>query len=124
MNGIWRGLLAITITASAGISRADDTGLIPRAVLFGNPDRRAVQVSHDGKQIGYLAPLDGVMNIWIAPADDLKSAKAVTHDKKRGISTYFWAYTNNDLIYLQDQNGDENWAVHQVNRSPGSARSS
>src|SRR5678810_326605 len=44
--------------------QAQQNSLIPRSVLFGNPDHRAVQISHDGKQISFLAPLDGVMNIW------------------------------------------------------------
>ncbi len=31
--------------------------LIPREVLFGNPERANPQISPDGTQIGYLAPV-------------------------------------------------------------------
>ena len=88
--------------------------LIARDVLFGNPDRAAVRLSPDGTQISYLAPDEGVMNVWVAPVDDLSAARAVTNDRNRGIRIYFWAYTNNDILYLQDKAGDENWLLYRV----------
>src|SRR5688500_15353253 len=42
--------------------------LIPRAILFGNPERASVQLSPDGKYISWLAPSNGVMNVWVAPS--------------------------------------------------------
>jgi dipeptidyl aminopeptidase/acylaminoacyl peptidase len=92
----------------------DKTGLIPRKVLFGNPDKQAPRISPDGKRLAYLAPVDGVMNVWVGPADKPEDAKPVTKDKKRGIRSYFWAYTNQHLLYIQDQDGDENWHVYRV----------
>jgi len=89
--------------------------LIPRQVLFGNPDKASLKISSDHQMISYLAPLDGVMNVWVAPADDPAAAVAVTKDTLRGIRTYFWAYNNEQIIYLQDLGGDENWQVHAVN---------
>jgi dipeptidyl aminopeptidase/acylaminoacyl peptidase len=90
------------------------TGLIPRDILFGNPDRAAPQLSHDGKFLSFLAPSDGVLNVWVGPAGDPKAAKPVTADKKRGIRSYFWAYTNQHVVYIQDEGGNENWRVHVV----------
>src|SRR5262245_21172356 len=91
------------------------TGFIPRDVLFGNPDRAAPQLSPDGKCLSFLAPVDGVLNVWVGPADDPRAAKPVTEDKKRGIRSYFWAYTNQHVLYIQDADGDENWHVYGVN---------
>ena len=88
--------------------------LIPRHVLFGNPDRAGVQISPDGKHISWLAPLDGVLNVWVGPADHLDQARAVTFDKKRGIRAYFWAHTNRHVLYVQDEGGNENWNVFAV----------
>src|SRR5687767_8802870 len=68
--------------------------LIPRRVLFGNPERSDLKVSPDGKYLSYLAPVDGVMNVWVAPAGDLSKARAVTAEKERGIRQHFWAYTS------------------------------
>jgi dipeptidyl aminopeptidase/acylaminoacyl peptidase len=86
--------------------------LIPRRVLFGNPDKTLVRISPDGAHIAYLAPRDGVLNIWVAPRDDLAAARPVTADKGRGIRFYLWAYTGQQLLYIQDKNGDENWRVY------------
>ncbi len=41
--------------------------LIPREVLFGNPDRASAQISPDGAHLAWLAPRDGVLNVWVAP---------------------------------------------------------
>ena len=43
----------------------EKSGLIPRKVLFGNPDKASPRISPDGKQLSYLAPVDGVMNVWV-----------------------------------------------------------
>jgi dipeptidyl aminopeptidase/acylaminoacyl peptidase len=92
----------------------EKTGLIPRDVIFGNPDRASPHLSPDGKLLSFLAPVDGVLNVWVGPADNPKEAKPVTADKKRGIRIHFWAYTNKHILYLQDADGDENWHVYKV----------
>lgn len=99
-----------------------NTPLIPRAVLFGNPERAAGRLSPDGKHISYLAAVNGVLNLWIAPANDMTKAMAITSDTKRGIRSYFWAYDSAHVIYIQDEGGDENWRVHAVNIATGDNR--
>ncbi len=93
--------------------------LIPREVLFGNPDKSSVGLSPDGTRISYLAPVDGVMNVWVGPADDPAAAQPVTHDTDRGINFYGWAYTSEHILYLQDQAGEENWRMYSVNLNTG-----
>ena len=89
--------------------------LIPRDLLFGNPDRTMVRISSDGSNMSYLAPVKGVLNVWVAPAGHLEEARPVTNDTYRGIHDYGWAYTNKDLLYLQDKNGNENYSIYSVN---------
>jgi dipeptidyl aminopeptidase/acylaminoacyl peptidase len=87
--------------------------LIPRETLFGNPEKASPQISPDGKYLAYLAPKDGVLNVWvrtIGKTDD----RVVTDDKKRGIRAYFWAEDNLNLLYIQDKDGDENWHLYAV----------
>src|SRR5262245_56950839 len=96
-----------------------DTPLIPRDSLFGNPDRASVQISPNGQQLAFLSGKDGVLNVWVAPADNPSAAKPVTDDKSRGIRVYFWAYNNTHILYLQDKAGDENWRVYSVNLKSG-----
>jgi dipeptidyl aminopeptidase/acylaminoacyl peptidase len=88
--------------------------LIPRQVLFGNPDKTNVRLSPDGSKVAYLAPMDGVLNVWVGPVNDPATVQPVTHDTNRGIRFYFWAYTSNHILYLQDKAGDENWRVYSV----------
>jgi dipeptidyl aminopeptidase/acylaminoacyl peptidase len=101
--------------------------LIPRDVLFGNPDKAMARMSHDGKRLAYLAPVkfeDGeeVLNVWVGPIDDPSAAKAVTHEKARPIEAYFWAYTNNHILYVQDDKGDENFHVYAVDLESGDTK--
>jgi len=99
-----------------------DASLIKRQVLFGNPDRSGVQLSPNGKQLSFLAPRDGVMNVWVAPVDKPADAKAITSEKERGIRRYFWAETGEHVLYLQDKGGDENFHVYSVDVAKGEAR--
>jgi len=96
--------------------------LIPREVLFGNPERAAARISPDGSMISFLAPVDNVLNVWVAPRGDIAAAKAVTHDTKRGIRGYFWAYDSNHILYTQDTGGDEDWHVYSVNLKTGETK--
>jgi dipeptidyl aminopeptidase/acylaminoacyl peptidase len=98
---------------------ATETPLIPRDVLFGNPDKAMARLSPDGKRLSYLAPVRGVLNVFVGPVDDPEAAKPVTADKKRGIRNYFWAYTSNHILYTQDTGGDENWRVYSVDLTSG-----
>ena len=98
------------------------TGLIPRRMLFGNPRLTSVRLSHDGAWISYLAPVDGVMNVWVRPVDAIEEARPVTLDTTRGISTYSWCYNPSYVMYLQDRDGDENWHVYTVNVETGESR--
>ncbi|MEM1029226.1 MAG: S9 family peptidase [Myxococcota bacterium] len=90
------------------------TPLIDRDLLFGNPERAHVRISPDGRWLSFLAPDEGVLNVWVAPADDLEAARPVTRDRKRGVRVFFWTYTGNHLVYLQDKEGDENWRAYAV----------
>ncbi len=112
-------LLIPTLGGTTAMGQEDPTPLIPRQVLFGNPDKSQVALSPDGTRIGYLAPVDGVMNVWVGPADDPAAAEPVTDDTGRGIPSYGWTYTNEHILYRQDQAGDENWRIYSVNLTTG-----
>jgi dipeptidyl aminopeptidase/acylaminoacyl peptidase len=96
--------------------------LIPREILFGNPDKAALRVSPDGRHVAFLAPVNGVLNVWVAPSEKPEAAQPVTRDTGRGIQIYFWAYTSQHLLYLQDDGGDENWKVHVVDLATRTSR--
>lgn len=110
------------VLGAAGRAAAEAAPLIPRETLFGNPERVGVAISPDGKQLSWRAPLDGVMNVWVAPIGDLAAAKPVTRDKSRGIRVNFWAQNSQQILYLQDRGGDENWRVYLVDLASGAER--
>jgi len=93
--------------------------LIPRKLLFGNPDKTQARLSPDGKQLSYIAPVNGVLNVWVGPVDNPDAAKPVTNDTNRGIRMHHWAYTNRHILYIQDKGGDENWRIYGVNLETG-----
>jgi dipeptidyl aminopeptidase/acylaminoacyl peptidase len=106
----------------AGCAPRITVPLIARETIFGNPQRAAVALSPDGQRLAYLAPLDGVMNLWVAPLTDLRAAQPVTRDRGRGVRQYLWAYTSQHLLYVQDQDGDENWRVFCVDLATHAVR--
>lgn len=108
---------AVLLSAGAAVATPPQAGadsLIPRAKIFGNPSRAGGQISPDGKHVSWLAPVDNVMNVWVAPIGNLAAAKAVTKETKRGLQSYFWAPDGAHIIYLQDSGGNENFRVHSV----------
>jgi Tol biopolymer transport system component len=71
-------------SASAPSATARPTPvLIPRSAFFGNVSRTAATLSPDGRHIAFLAPRDGVLNIWVAPTHDLEAARPLSADTKR-----------------------------------------
>ncbi len=88
--------------------------LIPRSALFGNPDRTYVQLSPDGRHLSWLAPANGVLNVFVAPAGDLAAARAVTSSTKRPVQGYVWAYDNATIVFGDDAGGDENIRIYAV----------
>jgi len=117
--------IATSLAAQAAQSAADriaGTELIARDALFGNPERANVQISPDGKYLSWVAAVDGVLNVWVAPADNPAQAKAVTQDKARGIRNYFWSYNPDTLLYLRDSGGDEDFHLYAVDLKTGEAK--
>ena len=97
-------------------SRAAEAELIARRVLFDNPDYGSLTVSPDGWHLSWLAPIDGVRNLFVARIDDLASARPVTRITDRSISPFYrWAQTNSHIIFFQEHDGDENWRASSVN---------
>lgn len=109
-------LILVTLPALAQLPP-----LIPRTTLFGNPEKASPQISPDGKRLGYLAPVNNVLNVWIRTVGK-EDDQVVTKDTLRGIRIYFWAEDNQHIVYLQDVGGDENWRVYATNLSTKQTR--
>ncbi len=96
--------------------------LIPLEHFFDNPEKAATKISPDGARLSWLAPVDGVLNIWVADRDG-EGAAPVTHDSGRGIRSYFWSRDSRLLLYMQDAGGDENYHLFAADpQRPGRPR--
>ncbi|MEO5754994.1 MAG: S9 family peptidase [Chthoniobacterales bacterium] len=114
-------VLALTIGAAVTL-RAGLPPLIPREVMFGNPERSHPEMSPDGAQLAWLAPdKNGVVNVWTGPLSGAE-ARLVTNEKHRPIQWYAWAGDARRILYLQDNAGDEIDHLWSVDLTNGNVR--
>lgn len=114
-----------TETKAVQTSKATDIKeipLIPRDVLFGNPQRAQARLSPDGKHLSFSAPVNGVLNVWVGPVDDITKARAVTDEKVRPITSHAWAYDNRHILYSQDKNGTEDFHIYATDIETGETK--
>ncbi len=97
----------------------DAVPLVPRSVLFGNPERVSPSISPDGTRLGFVAPVDDVLNVWVGPIDDPAAAQPVTFDRGHGVQVYRFAHDDRTLLYLRDTDGDENWRLYTLDLQTG-----
>jgi len=98
--------------------------LVPREVLFGNPERTSPSLSPDGERLAWIAPDEGVLNVWLGTItpEGVTDQRVMTHDRDRGIRGAMWAHDNRHLLYVQDAGGDENWRLHDIDLETGESR--
>ncbi len=107
----------------APAARADGpVELIPRSVLFGNPERELPRLSPDGRRYAFLAPVDGVLNIWVSEVGEGAEPRPVTRRRKRPLYRYFWSPDGEHVFYLSDNDGDENWGLYATHVDSGEQR--
>ena len=109
-------------TATPATAAAAAAPLIERSKLFGNPSRSGASLSPNGQWLSWLAPRDGVMNIWVAPVSNLGAAKPLTVSKDRPIRQSFWAPDSSMVMYVQDKGGDENFLLYGIDIVSGLER--
>ena len=115
--------IAIVTAATALAAVAAEAPLIERTKLFGNPSRSQGRISPDGKWLSWLAPRDGMMNIWVAPTADPTKARPLTAEKVRPIRQYFWSPDASTILFINDKGGDENFLLYGVDVASGAQKS-
>lgn len=105
--------LAVLLVAGSALAQAP---LLDRELFFGDPEISGAQLSPDGKLMAFVKPYKGTRNIWVKKTEDpFNSAKPVTDDQKRPVTSYFWSRDGKFILFVQDQGGDENFNVYAVN---------
>jgi len=119
MKRITRALPAVAALACTLAAQSAKTQglppLIDRELLFGNPEITAAQLSPDGKYIAFLKPWKDTRNIWVKKTEEpFSSARLLTTETKRPIPGYFWTRDGKFILYVKDNDGDENFNVFSV----------
>ncbi len=102
-----------------GMPAGTDVSLIPRSVLFGDPERARGTISPDGQHLAFLAPHKGALNVHVCPATEIDAARPLTDNAQRGVAGFSWAYDSKHILYVDDANGDENFRVYSVDIETG-----
>ncbi len=84
--------------------------LIPLSEFFDNPERALAKPSPDGTMLSWIAPWEGLLNVWVRPMAG-GDAVPVTNDTDRGVMSYSWTRDSRHILYSKDQGGDENHHV-------------
>jgi dipeptidyl aminopeptidase/acylaminoacyl peptidase len=89
--------------------------LIDREIIFGNPEIAGAQISPNGKYISFLKPWKDTRNVYVKGVDEpFSAARLLTTETKRPIAGYFWTRDAKYILYVKDNDGDENFNVYAV----------
>ncbi|WP_280417455.1 S9 family peptidase [Nocardia carnea] len=103
------------MTMTTGDPTDQRPALIDIDTFFADPHFANPSISPDGTRIAYLAPHRGRRNVWVRDIDATHDdAIPVTHDTRRGITTYYWTDDPRWLLYLQDTDGNEDWHLYRA----------
>ncbi|HEX9188546.1 MAG TPA: S9 family peptidase, partial [Vicinamibacteria bacterium] len=107
--------LALGLAAGAAAAESGQPPLLDRELFFGNPEIAAAQLSPDGQYVAFLKPWSDTRNIWVKKtAEPFEAARRVTAETKRPIPGFFWTRDSRLILYVKDNDGDENYNVWAV----------
>ena len=119
---MFRPLLSLLLILPALVSamemnpqtKTEPPPVIPLRDFFRNPEGASYQVSPGGDFISWMAPWESRLNVFVQPVDGSGEPRRLTDATKRDIAGYFWA-AKDQIVYLQDDGGDENFHLYAVN---------
>ncbi len=89
--------------------------LIDRELIFGNPEISGAQLSPDGKYLAFQKPWKDTRNIYVKGVDEpFSAARLLTAEPKRPIASYLWSRDSKYILYVKDNDGDENYNAYAV----------
>ena len=120
LGGLCLPPLGTVRVSSVAFAREPSQPIVPRRLFFENPERASLRLSPNGTRLAWRAPLDGILNLWVSPVDDIGQARPVTRATDRAISSNFvWAWNDRHIVFFRDHDGDENWRAASVDIETG-----
>jgi dipeptidyl aminopeptidase/acylaminoacyl peptidase len=119
--------LAFSVLGLAALAGAAEVPppLLDRELFFGNPEIAAAQLSPDGQYVAFLKPWKDTRNIYVKKTGEaFDKARLVTTEAKRPIPAFFWSRDSKLILYVKDNDGDENYNVWGVDPSAPNAAGS
>ncbi|HPN37516.1 MAG TPA: S9 family peptidase [Melioribacteraceae bacterium] len=113
MKNILLIIIIIFVSSCTHTNKDDIPPLIPVKTFFSNSEKLEFRISPDGKYISYLKPHKNILNVFIKEIET-NEEKQVTFSLNKDIDVYFWK-GNNNLIYVQDNTGNQNYHIYNVN---------
>jgi len=127
MKTLLKGLLCLALAASSlaaqtsNDKKASTAGLPPiidRELIFGNPEIAGAQLSPDGKYVAFQKPWKDTRNVYVKGVNEpFSAARLLTTETKRPIAGFFWTRDGKYILYVKDNDGDENYNVYAVDPS-------
>ena len=126
MKKVFKALLCLALAVSSLVAqnsrnkdrKTSPTGLPPlidRELIFGNPEISGAQLSPDGKYLAFQKPWKDTRNIYVKGVDEpFSAARLLTSELKRPIPGYLWSRDSKYILYVKDNDGDENYNVYAV----------
>ncbi|MBO6522303.1 MAG: S9 family peptidase [Balneolaceae bacterium] len=93
---------------------------IPAELFFKKPKAANIQISPDGNHIAFLSPWKNRLNLFVTDVER-RDTTQLSFQTGRDISTYFWI-NKDELIYVRDNNGDENFYLTVVDKETNNER--
>lgn len=124
MNKLLKSILCLTLLVATVVAQDKDkktaptSGLPPiidRELIFGNPEIAGAELSPDGKYLAFLKPWKDTRNVYVKGVDEpFSAARLLTTESKRPIAGFFWTWDSKSVLYVKDNDGDENFNVYAV----------
>lgn len=109
-------VMALFAAVPAPAQKSSLPPVIDRELFFGNPEIAGARISPDGQFIAFLKPWSETRNVWVKrTADSFSQAKLITNETKRPIPAFFWSQDGKYVLFVKDNDGDENYNVYSVN---------
>lgn len=98
--------------------------LIDRELLFGNPEISGAQISPDGRFLAFIKPFHDTRNVWVKQTGEpFEAARVLTTETKRPIAAFLWTRDSRFVVYVKDNDGDENFNLYAVDPAAGAPSS-
>jgi dipeptidyl aminopeptidase/acylaminoacyl peptidase len=119
MKSLLRALFCLLLLVPAAGAQAQKAAglppLIDRELIFGNPEIAAAQLSPDGQYIAFLKPWKDTRNVYVkAVSEPFSAARLLTTESHRPVAGYLWTRDSKYILYVKDNDGDENYNVYAV----------